>query len=671
MCIRAVRGAQQFEMKPTDVEVNPGEAATLTCKIHNRQGECAWLKDGRVMGKIDDKYDFMREPADGDCSIRIRSAKIEEDDGMYQCQVTQISLTEPTLTAPEVKFTVREPPMPPRIEDNTNVLPPGEPYPTQAGKLKRLHCISRKGNPPAKLKWFIEDTDITTMSNQTNTSDPNKPKTSQAISVLDYVFQKDHNGKMLKCVAIHAAYETLTKEIKLPLEVLYPPDIHLEGQPVKDIEEGETISVKCVADANPQASVIWKKSGYSSIYALKDKIEFMPVKRSDSGIFSCSASNDVGLSQELEVNIDVKFKPQILKVSPNPGAKVTVYHNTTLVCEAEGNPPPKYSWLQKMGGDPIAWQQRGNTAVLHILNVTYQYQGQYVCEASNMINGHPYKSTSSEITLDVTGAPQVLTDTARTKKRVVVEKDEDAIIAVYFCSDPSPRRTYWEWGSIKLDSGEGHIRYIAENLHNDDGARDCYEARLIVRGVDGSDSRKYTLNVENERGSEAFAVLLEVREPVAMSVVIGIVVGCIILLLIITLVILYLLKAERMCFNRKGFKPESSESDAESGRSAELIHNGRSKHGAIPPDALYTTKRENNSTPDSRPLYENIKPDRNDNQNDAALVYASLDLPNPVPQSRNGHSNKNKQQQQPPPRRDRTEYAEIQFQPKMYEQASL
>ncbi|GFX78759.1 hemicentin-2 [Trichonephila clavipes] len=87
----------------------------------------------------------------------------------------------------------------------------------------------------------------------------------------------------------------------------------------------------------------------------------------------------------------------------------------------------------------------------------------------------------------------------------------------------------------------------------DEGAKDCYEARLIVRGVDGSDSRKYTLNVENERGSEAFAVALEVREPVAMSVVIGIVVGCIILLLIITLVILYLLKAERMCFNRGYF----------------------------------------------------------------------------------------------------------------------
>lgn len=50
-------------------------------------------------------------------------------------------------------------------------------------------------------------------------------------------------------------------------------------------------------------------------------------------------------------------------------------------------------------------------------------------------------------------------------------------------------------------------------------------------------------------------------------------------------------------------------SDAESGRSGELIQNGRSKPGAIPPDALYTTKRDavNNSSPDNRPLYENVK----------------------------------------------------------------
>lgn len=63
----------------------------------------------------------------------------------------------------------------------------------------------------------------------------------------------------------------------------------------------------------------------------------------------------------------------------------------------------RYSWLQKMGGDPVAWQQRGNTRLLHIQNVTYQFQGQYICEASNIINGKEHKATSAEITLDVMG----------------------------------------------------------------------------------------------------------------------------------------------------------------------------------------------------------------------------------------------------------------------------
>lgn len=71
-----------------------------------------------------------------------------------------------------------------------------------------------------------------------------------------------------------------------------------------------------------------------------------------------------------------------------------------------------------MGGDPVAWQQRGNTATLHIQNVTYQYQGQYVCEAFNIINGHQYKATSAEITLDVTG------------KRIILLKD----IVIFFSS---------------------------------------------------------------------------------------------------------------------------------------------------------------------------------------------------------------------------------------------
>lgn len=45
-----------------------------------------------------------------------------------------------------------------------------------------------------------------------------------------------------------------------------------------------------------------------------------------------------------------------------------------------------------------------------------------------------------------------------------VEKGEDALIQVMFCSDPRPLRTTWEWGSLQLEAGNDKGRYVAENL---------------------------------------------------------------------------------------------------------------------------------------------------------------------------------------------------------------
>ncbi|GFW49072.1 kin of IRRE-like protein 1 [Trichonephila clavipes] len=99
---------QVFDTLPQDREVNPGELIVIPCKVRNRKGECAWLKDGVVVGKIPGKYTFNREPDDGDCGITITNTQLEDDDGLWQCQVTQASLQELTLTSPEVKLTVRE-----------------------------------------------------------------------------------------------------------------------------------------------------------------------------------------------------------------------------------------------------------------------------------------------------------------------------------------------------------------------------------------------------------------------------------------------------------------------------------------------------------------------------------------------------------------------------------
>ncbi|CAL1280843.1 unnamed protein product [Larinioides sclopetarius] len=556
---------QVFDTLPQDREVNPGELIVIPCKVRNRKGECAWLKDGVVVGKIPGKYTFNREPDDGDCGITITNTQLEDDDGLWQCQVTQASLQELTLTSPEVKLTVREAPYPPIIEDTTIQIGQGDPFTARANEPKRLHCIARKGNPSATLKWFLNDVEITTYVNQTNIRDLEKRKTWQAVSALDMTFTKEDNHKMLKCVAIHDAYDTKAKDITVQLEILYPPEISLEGKPKEEIIEGMSLILRCRADANPKANIIWRKSGHSGIYDIKDHIEFNPIRRTDSGVYSCSAKNDIGQSQEMEITVDVKYKPKINHVYPSPRTTVSLYQSTRLVCEAEGNPAPKYSWLQRIGGDPVIWQERTNNATFYINNVTYSYQGIYLCQASNTINGIFNTLKSEEIFLDVIGPPQILVDSFPVTSHLVVDKDENAVIVVLFCSDPEPRQTFWEWETFRMDTNSNTGRHAAEDIQRIPNQDDCYEAKLTIHSVEGGDSKTYTLVVENEKGRETFSVALEVREPFLLTMMIGGAIIIVLVLICLIALLICLFKREKCCFSHSsGFKP-APESIVENG----------------------------------------------------------------------------------------------------------
>lgn len=67
--------------------------------------------------------------------------------------------------------------------------------------------MSRKGNPPASLRWYLDSQDVSHLANQTNQTDVEKRGTWQALSVFDYTFVKADNRRELKCVAYHGAYE--------------------------------------------------------------------------------------------------------------------------------------------------------------------------------------------------------------------------------------------------------------------------------------------------------------------------------------------------------------------------------------------------------------------------------------------------------------------------------
>ena len=153
---------------------------------------------------------------------------------------------------------------------------------------------------------------------------------------------------------------------------------------------------------------------------------------------------------------------------------------------------------------------------LFIENVTYEDQGEYVCKAINVINGETRSVQSDPITLEVTGAPQVMRFGVQTE--VIIEDGQDAILESRFCADPLPEQL-WHLGAsgdnIILAAGTTHGKFTAEIVRKI--KEDCYVSTLRINGADPSDSYVYELRLTNAHGTDSYKIDLKVRGLYTMT----------------------------------------------------------------------------------------------------------------------------------------------------------
>ena len=93
--------------------------------------------------------------------------------------------------------------------------------------------------------------------------------------------------------------------------------------------------------------------------------------------------------------------PKILRVTPSGGATIGVHNQSILTCSAEGNPLPKYLWLQKLPSNQVL--KRGYEDKLVIEDTTYDHQGEYVCQAVNVIGDQKKEVQSEPLRVEVRG----------------------------------------------------------------------------------------------------------------------------------------------------------------------------------------------------------------------------------------------------------------------------
>ena len=159
-----------------------------------------------------------------------------------------------------------------------------------------------------------------------------------------------------------------------------------------------------------------------------------------------------------------------------------------MTCSAEGNPLPKYLWLQKLPSNQVL--KRGYNNTLSIEDTTYDHQGEYVCEAVNVIGDQRKVVQSEPLRIEVRGktiliwkkfvrtkplptenpisktnftlffssslgAPQVLRYSV--VKEVEAVSGRDVRLEMEVCSDPIPSKTTWDWGSLRVEAGQVSI----------------------------------------------------------------------------------------------------------------------------------------------------------------------------------------------------------------------
>ncbi|XP_003698984.1 hemicentin-1-like [Apis florea] len=579
-----INAEQRFAETPALYqEVSSGDDVQLRCRVQDKRGQCIWQKDRKPVGMHPDKYEWASGRG-SDCTLLIRRASLDFDDGYWECQVTSGDFTrQDALTSLPSRLLVRVKPRKPRLEYGGTIL--NSALTLREGQEVTISCVSRYGNPPALIKWYIGGDEIEPLREQTNATEVDSPKTSAAHSLLRVRGQRENHGLPIQCITMHPS-SIVPASAETRLDVHYSPEVRLETKPrllVSALEDSASfMSLKCFADGNPSGTIKWFKDSApiavtSNIVTLMlnrtqqngtmtgSELRFEPVKRNDAGLYSCKAVNIIGESTAANYRLDVQYGPRLNSEDPAHNNTIKKFEETTLLgtslepfecTDFEANPPPQYRWMHLRGGvteaieNPLQTKDGGKR--LRLENVMWSDEGEYRCVAFNVINGVRREMPSeARYMLHVTGPPEIQARPSSGGKGIYESLgwagEPEHILKSRFCSRPPPRLVAWQWGSSHIRAGESiHPKYEAlslEHIKENEIPTNCYWAKLVIKDLQTEDARIYTLLVESEKGRDSTNIKLIIRDPTEMRVIAAAAaVGLLFLLLLISIAVYSVLR---------------------------------------------------------------------------------------------------------------------------------
>ncbi|XP_039595048.1 inactive tyrosine-protein kinase 7 [Polypterus senegalus] len=245
------------------------------------------------------------------------------------------------------------------------------------GKPGYLHCKS-KAIPTPSVTWYRNGLNIT--------GDARFEVFENGTLRINNV--EVYDGTVYKCICSTFAglIEGNARVTVLERLKFTPPP-----QPQQCMELDKEASMLCSATGRVRPSIMWKKADANIPPHVEQNggtLYFRKVSRSDSGNYTCTASNsqqgEIQALVHLSVAVFVSFKlePEI----------TTVYqgHTAILHCQAVGDPVPSIQWKIKdrildAGKSSPKFQKMPNGSLV-ISDVTTDDSGKYTCIAGNSCN---------------------------------------------------------------------------------------------------------------------------------------------------------------------------------------------------------------------------------------------------------------------------------------------